>query len=111
MKTQVTNLEKKRAAPPTALTTDGKKNKKGVREPHLDWTVVDHTKIFKWRTVKNGATIEAGGRTNYWCKNHKLGGKWDGIYCWHKPEDCPNLVPRTGGKTGEKDKDKDRSKS
>ena len=81
MKTLVTNLENKLAAPPTTLTTDGKKTKKGIREPHLDWTGIEGTKINKWCVVKKGATIEAGGCTNYWCKNHKLDGKWDGMYC------------------------------
>ena len=45
LKTLVTNLESKRAVPPTALTTDGKKPKKGIREPHLDWSKVEGTKI------------------------------------------------------------------
>ena len=66
MKTQVTKLEKKRTTPPKALTTAGKKTKKGIREPHLDWTGIEGTKINKWCVVKKGATIEAGGCTNYW---------------------------------------------
>jgi hypothetical protein len=105
LKTQVTNLEKKREATPTVLATEGTKKSKKVRESHHDWNVIEGTKVFKWRTVKKGDTIEAGGRTNYWCKNHKLDGKWDGLYVWHKPEDCK---PR--GKSADEDKDEDKSK-
>ena len=48
LNTQVINLEKKRAAPPpTALTTDGKQSKNQLREPHLNWCIVDGTKIDK----------------------------------------------------------------
>ena len=110
LKTQVINLEKKRAAPvpaPTALATDAKKTKNQTKEPHLDWNKVEGTNVDKWRVVKKGETIEAGGKTSYWCKHHKLDGKWDGMYCWHKPEDCPKLLAnKTGGPNEDKDKAK-----
>ena len=111
LKTQVTKLEKKRTTPPKALTTAGKKTKKGIREPHLDLTIVENTKIFKWHTVKKGATVKVGSGTIYWWKNHEPNEKWDGLYYWHTPKDCPNLVPRSGGKTAKEVKDKDKSKS
>ena len=88
IKTQVTNLEKKHTATHAAPTTDSKKNKKAIKEPHLSWDKVEGTKLFKWRTVKQGDTVKAGGRMNYWCKNHKFNGKWDGLCIWHKTEDC-----------------------
>ena len=102
-------LEKKRAAHPTVLTTDGKRGKKTpgyVQEPHLDWNEIEGTRVFKWHTVKKGDTIQAGGRVNYWCKNHELTDKWDGLYTWHKPEDC-----KTVKKSSEEEKGGDEAKA
>ena len=90
LKTKVVLLEKKRVEPPLVLATNvGKKGKKeSPNDSQLDWSKVEGTKVHTWRTINKGDTLEAGGRTNYWCKNHVLPGKWDGLYTWHKPEDC-----------------------
>ena len=41
----------------------------------------------EWRTIKKGDTIEHDGKTLYWCPHHKHPqGLFDGLYCWHKPE-------------------------
>ena len=74
LKTQVTNLEKKREATPTVLATEGTKKSKKVRESHLDWNVVEGTKVFKWRTVKNrGESRKVNWTTWYWCTPYGYG--------------------------------------
>ena len=95
LKTKVTLLEKKRAEPPTVLATTGNKKKKGKTSPNdsqLDTSKVEGTKMEKWRTIKKGDSIEAQGRTHYWCKNHSVSDKWDGLYMWHKPSECPRVA-------------------
>jgi hypothetical protein len=94
LKTKVTLLEKKRAEPATVLTTTGNRTKKGKspNDSELDCSKVEDTRMEKWRTIKKGATIEAQGRTHHWCENHSLPGKWDGLYMWHKPSECPKVA-------------------
>ena len=54
------------------LNSNSKKLKGGVEE---------------WRTIKKGDTMQVDGRTVYWCPHHKHPkGEFDGLYCWHKPE-------------------------
>ena len=81
LKTKVVLLEKKRVEPPVVLATNGgKKGKKeSPNDSQLDWSKVEGTKVHTWRTINKGDTFEAGGCTNYWCKNHVLPGKWDGL--------------------------------
>ena len=105
LKTKVVLLEKKRSEPPVVLTTNGKKKKgekkgESPNDSQLDWSKIEGTPVHKWRTIKQGDTLEAGGRTNYWCKHHVLPGKWDSMYTWHKPEDCKKKE-----KSAEEDKD------
>lgn len=95
LKTKVTLLEKKRAEPPTVLATTGNKKKKGKTSPNdsqLDTSKVEGTRMEKWRTVKEGDTLEAQGRTHHWCENHSVPGKWNGLYMWHKPSECPKVA-------------------
>ena len=45
--------------------------------------------VAKWRTIKNkGETCEWNGTTWYWCTKHvHPTGKFNGLYCTHKPEE------------------------
>ena len=37
--------------------------------------------------IENGDTIEHEGNKLHWCPQHKYPqGLFDGLYCWHKPE-------------------------
>ena len=44
--------------------------------------------VDKWRTIKKADTINMNGRTWYWCDKHvHPQGHFNGLYCYHKPED------------------------
>ena len=39
-----------------------------------------------WRVVKGHDSVERDGKTWFWCLNHKMDGKYNGLYVTHKPE-------------------------
>ena len=87
--TQVNELKTSRS---TALAT-GKTNSDDVFQTDdgvvLSKGRIPGTKVARYRTEFKGDIIVINGKKNYFCKNHKKKGKWDGLYCWHHPDKCP----------------------
>jgi hypothetical protein len=44
--------------------------------------------VQRWRTIKKAQTIRMNGKTWHWCDKHVHSqGHFNGLYCYHKPED------------------------
>ena len=103
-RTKYNNMEKKntwnqvdpRDAQMMALTTELKqlKERRNQYQPH-DKTkvkqsdpqeIVPGTSVQKWRTKYDGDAKTVDGKKWYWCRLHKLEGKWDGLYVGHTEE-------------------------
>ena len=94
--TRVAELES--ANGETALLTNGPA--KGTSSSgDLDFSKVKGTNVEKFRLKYTKDVIVVNGKTYWWCKHHKSEKYgWDGLYCTHKPEDCPKLNGKPASK-------------
>ena len=94
--TQVKELQDARNSNATALATSGASNKPFNLQDRSTWTKIPGTKIFKWRTEKQGNTLDVCGKTIYWCEHCNR-------YGFHKPENCNKLKSNSGDGKGSND--------
>ena len=61
---------------------------------------VPGTEVAKYRTEFKGDCIKINGKKNWFCRNYKLKGKWDGLYCWHHLKNKDGSVDSGGQPAG-----------
>ena len=96
--TRIAQLED--AQKKTALLTDGPTDSKktpAATGGNVDTVPGTNVELFRTKYTKD--VITKNGKTYWWCKHHiseKYG--WNGLYCTHKPEDCPKLNGKPASK-------------
>lgn len=64
----------------SANVTDAEAKQSGAED------IVPGTSVHKWRAKYDGDTKIVNGKKWFWCRHHKLEGKWNGLYVGHSED-------------------------